>query len=234
MFNIELENKEYKLLCKNYSKNDGVKAIFLYLVIMLVLFLQGYLYKTNLSPTILNVLQGIFSTLILFIGLGFVLFSKEKLNTIGITRKNLKQSLFYGILGATILIIFIILFNKVIEGKKVVFLFPTITTAITFIVTAISEEVVFRGYIQTRLTGLIQNNIITSCINAFLFLSTHYPVRWAASVFSITILPEFYVVCLILLHFVCDLVYRKTNCIWGSYLLHVLYNVFTSILIFPI
>lgn len=234
MFNIEVENKEYKLLCKNYSKNDGIKAIFLYLITMLELFLQGYIYKTNLSSTILTMSQGILSILILFVGLGFVLFSKEKLNTIGITRKNLKQSFLYGILGFIILLTFIILSNTIIEGKKVVFQLPTIITVITFIVVAISEEVVFRGYIQTRLTGLIKNNVITSCINAFLFLSTHYPVRWAASGFSITILSGFYVVCLILLHFVCDLVYRKTNCIWGSYLLHILYNVFTSILVFPI
>ncbi len=234
MFNIEVENKEYKLLCKNYSKNDGIKAIFLYLITMLELFLQGYLYKTNLSSTILTMSQGILSILILFVGLGFVLLSKEKLNTIGITRKNLKQSFLYGILGFIILLTFIILSNTIIEGKKVVFQLPTIITVITFIVVAISEEVVFRGYIQTRLTGLIKNNVITSCINAFLFLSTHYPVRWAASGFSITILSGFYVVCLILLHFVCDLVYRKTNCIWGSYLLHILYNVFTAILVFPI
>lgn len=234
MFNIKVENKEYKLLCKNYSKNDGIKAIFLYLITMLELFLQGYLYKTNLSSTILTMSQGILSILILFVGLGFVLLSKEKLNTIGITRKNLKQSFLYGILGFIILLTFIILSNTIIEGKKVVFQLPTIITVITFIVVAISEEVVFRGYIQTRLTGLIKNNVITSCINAFLFLSTHYPVRWAASGFSITILSGFYVVCLILLHFVCDLVYRKTNCIWGSYLLHILYNVFTAILVFPI
>ncbi|MCC0684529.1 CPBP family intramembrane metalloprotease [Clostridioides sp. ZZV15-6383] len=234
MFNIEVENKEYKLLCKNYSKNDGIKAIFLYLITMLKLFLQGYIYKTNLSSTILTMSQGILSILMLFVGLGFVLFSKEKLNTIGITRKNLKQSFLYGILGFIILLTFIILSNTIIEGKKVVFQLPTIITVIIFIVAAISEEVVFRGYIQTRLTGLIKNNVITSFINAFLFLSVHYPVRWIIFGFSITILPGFYVVCLILLHFACDLVYRKTNCIWGSYLLHVLYNIFTAMLVFTI
>ncbi|HAT4783500.1 TPA: hypothetical protein I9590_003711 [Clostridioides difficile] len=85
MFKTVFEDKEYVLLCKNYPKSDGVKAIFIYLISMLLLFFQGYLYTTNLSSTILTNSQMILSILILLIGLGFVLLSKEKLNTIGIT-----------------------------------------------------------------------------------------------------------------------------------------------------
>ncbi|WP_227859165.1 MULTISPECIES: CPBP family intramembrane glutamic endopeptidase [unclassified Clostridioides] len=233
MFKTVFEDKEYALLCKNYSKNDGVKAIFIYLISMLLLFFQGYLYTTNLSSTILTNSQMILSILILLIGLGFVLLSKEKLNTIGITMRNLNKGLLYGVFGATVLVIFVILTDGIMQGKKVDFELPTVFIVVTFIVSAISEEIVFRGYIQTRLTGLIKNSVLSSCINSFLFVSTHYPVKWFLNGYlSFAILSGFYVICLILLHFSCDLVYRKTNCLWGSCLLHILYNIGTGMLIF--
>ncbi|HBG7287137.1 TPA: CPBP family intramembrane metalloprotease [Clostridioides difficile] len=139
----------------------------------------------------------------------------------------------YGVIGATVLVIFVILTAGIMQGKKVDFQLPTVFMIVTFIVSAISEEIVFRGYIQTRLTGLIKNSVLSSCINAFLFLSTHYPVKWISSGdFSFAILSGFYVICLISLNFSCDLVYRKTNCLWGAWLLHILYNIGTGVLIF--
>lgn len=233
MFKTVLEDEEYALLCKNYSKNDGVKAILIYLILMLLVFFQGYLYTTNLSSTILTNSQMILSILDLFIGLGFVLLSKEKLNTIGLTVRNLNKSLLYGVFGAAVLVIFVILAEGIMKGKKVDFQLPTVYMVATFIVSAIPEEIAFRGYIQTRLTGLIKNSVLLSCVNAFLFLSIHYPVKWIVNgYFSFSLLPGFYVICLILLHLLCDLVYRKTNCLWGSCLLHILYNIVTGVMIF--
>ena len=39
------------------------------------------------------------------------------------------------------------------------------------------------------------------------------------------------VISLVVLHFVCDFVYKKTNCLWGAIILHFLYNVGQSMLV---
>ena len=98
-----------------------------------------------------------------------------------------------------------------------------------FIIGAIQEEIIFRGYIQTRLSGALKNPILCSIFTALLFM--HYPVRWAVGGVSFDTLSAFYVICLLILHFLCDFVYKKTNCLWGAVVLHYLYNIGQAILV---
>lgn len=108
---------------------------------------------------------------------------------------------------------------------------PLMSMVLIFVLNGISEEIIFRGYIQSRLTGLIRNSLLCSLINGLLFLLIHYPVRWVVSGFSFTVLSGFYIITLMLLHFMCDFVYKKTDCLWGAILLHILFNL-KSVLIF--
>lgn len=213
--------------------SDGIKAIMLYVLDILLLFLQGYLYTTNIAYHILNCLQILLAFVSLFLGIIFVKTSKDRLNTIGITTSRLWQSVLLGILGAFLLIGLIVLYFIFVQDTQVGFQFPPFITIITFVFCAMSEEIVYRGYIQTRLTGIFHNNVICSCITAILFLFSHYPTKWMAiGEFSIDILSGFYIICLIVLHFTCDLVYRKTNCLWGAIILHIIYNIGTGMLVF--
>ena len=41
---------------------------------------------------------------------------------------------------------------------------------------------------------------------------------------SFDVLSAVYIVSLLALHFFCDAVYKKTNCLWGAILLHIIYN----------
>lgn len=223
--------KEYTANVKAMSKYDGIKALVLYCICIAILFLQGQVYRTNLSVNILNTLQLIFPLIPLALVLIFILLAKQKFASIGLTSKRVKQSLLLGLVLSILFVAGIISYISIVENTSVRLQFPSLTVFIIFIVGALQEEIFFRGYIQTRLAGLIKSSIVCSILTAFLFLLVHYPVRWVVAGFSLSALPPFYVACLLILHFLCACVYKKTNCLWGAVILHLLYNLGQSMLI---
>lgn len=157
--------------------------------------------------------------------IGYLTISKEKKDTIGISLNNIKQSIILGIIGGIVLLFLqTFLFCKM-NGSEIAILPPVLINWIVFIFAAFEEEIIFRGYIQTRLSGLIKKQWITGIINALFFMSIHYPVRWVVtgriSIFDLSVV---YVISLLALHYFCDGVYKKTNCIWGAVILHIIYN----------
>lgn len=209
----------------SYGKNDGIKAITAYVLIMMSAFFQGWLYTTDVSVAILNSTQILIPLILIVIFIGYLSISKEKKDTIGISLNNIKQSIILGIIGGIVLLFLQTFLLCKVNGSEISILLPVLNNWIVFIVAAFEEEIIFRGYIQTRLSGLIKKQWITGIINALFFLSIHYPVRWvAAGRVSIFDLSGVYIISLLALHYFCDGVYKKTNCIWGSVVLHIIYN----------
>lgn len=104
---------------------------------------------------------------------------------------------------------------------------------LTFAVGALEEELCFRGYISTRLTGFFHNALLASIVTSVLFLLSHYVIFWSVSgQISFDSISATRLVFILLLHFVCDAVYQRTNCIWGAVALHFLYNVTSGMLQF--
>lgn len=84
-------------------------------------------------------------------------------------------------------------------------------------------------------TGNAKGSIpwLASAVNALFFLSIHYPVRWIVSgTVSLGSLSGVYVVLLLILHGLCDGVYKRTNCLWGSIVLHIIYNAVGAMVVF--
>lgn len=210
---------------------DGVKAMVLYGICLLICFIQGWTYTTNLSAWILNNLQTVFPFVLLIIGIVFIVGSKEKICTVGLTRIKLVPSLLWGILLAVCFVTGMAIYFRVVEHVSVGIVYPGFSMLGIFVIGAIQEEIMFRGYIRTRLTGMIKQPVICSFCVALLFLAMHYPTHWVAAGFSLRILSLYYVVSLIILHFVCDFVYKRTNCLWGAITLHFLYNAGQSMLV---
>lgn len=226
------------LVSKDYNENlmkfhtiDGVKAIILYGIYILILFIQGLTYTTNLSVAILNKLQIVFPLVLLIIGIAFIVCSKERLCTVGLTKTKLIPSFLWGIILAVCLIVGMAAYFRGVENVSVLITYPVLSTFGIFGIGAIQEEIIFRGYIQTRLTGIIKYPIACSFCTALLFLVMHYPTHWAVGGFSLKVLDLYYVISLIILHFVCDFVYKRTNCLWGAIVLHFLYNIGQSMLV---
>lgn len=227
-------NVEYEDMLNKYTLKDGIKALVLFACTMVMITLVGLSDLTNLSAGILTGLQMLDSIVEVLICFIFIWQSKESLKTIGLTAKNIVKSLALGVIGAIILTLVIIVtgvlkgsihINNLMSG-------PSTIVVSTFVICAIGEEIIFRGYIQTRIVGIIKNRLSGIVVSSFLFLIIHYPVKWVVmGSISLTVIPLFYVICLLLLHYLCDFVYKKTNCLWGAIVLHFLYNIFQAMLV---
>ena len=217
-------NIQYKSNLRKYEKRDGLKALAVYCLIMCSAFFQGWLYTTNANVFVLNS-SHIWIPLILAAEFFcFFYCSRENISSIGINSDNIWNSIVLGFAGGFLLLaIQTALFMA--QGKSVSFTNPQLLNWVIFLFAAFEEEILFRGYIQTRLAGLINSQWIVGIINSVLFLSIHYPVKWVVSgAVSFDVLSAIYIVSLLALHFFCDAVYKRTNCLWGAVLLHIIYN----------
>lgn len=219
-------NIEYQHQLSKYQKEDGFKALVVYGLMMASAFFQGWLYTTNVPVLILDSSQ-IWIPVVM--SLVFFVYTKQNLRSVGIHADHLVSSLLLGLLGGFLLLSLQAFFL----GQRVYLVNPDWFNWLIFLLATFEEEVCFRAYIQTRLSGLIKSQWIVGLINSLLFLSIHYPVKWVLSgTLSFDALPMTYVLSLIALHYFCDVVYKKTNCLWGSIGLHLIYNAVRAMMLF--
>lgn len=157
-----------------------MKALAVYCIAMGSAFFQGWLYTTNVNVFVLNSLQ-----ILMPMGLAtgffcFFYYCKESIISIGINFSNIWNSIVLGFAGGFLLLAIQTILS-VAQGKSVSFASPQLLNWVIFLFAAFEEKVLFRGYIQTRLSGLINNQWIVGMINSVLFLSVHYPVKWGVS-----------------------------------------------------
>lgn len=217
-----------------YDWHDGAKACALYVFTMLALFVQGRLYLSSLSTGILASLNIVRPLVSLVATLAIVWISRERMASIGVTRRRFGESLALGLALGCLLSLALGVSERIATGLPFAgFGAASTLSLVTFAVGALEEELCFRGYISTRLTGFFHNALLASIVTSVLFLLSHYVIFWSVSgQISFDSISATRLVFILLLHFVCDAVYQRTNCIWGAVALHFLYNVISGMLQF--
>lgn len=149
-------------------------AVEILLTILYVLIVDNFIRK--LSELGILLLQSSFDFLLIAIVILAVLHEKENLQSIGITKLNLIKSCILGILLG--IIIFFIVNHSTLKTNQAINIM-TIASLISFIkyiFVGFAEEIVFRGYLQTRLIawqGTTKGYLITAIIFSF----WHLPVK---------------------------------------------------------
>ena len=214
-----------------YRPADGRKALLLYLLLMGLLLLQGYASTTQLSVSILESLQVLVPLAGLLLTLVWVKGSRQPLSSLGFVRAQLGRSLLLG-LGLALGLLAVLLGVLVWFQQKSVQMHweVSLPSLVLLFIGALEEEAVFRGYLGTRLSSLWKNPLLCSGVTGLLFLLIHYPVFWfPVGGITFSALDSVHVLMILLLHAVCDFVYRRTHCLWGSVALHFLYNLGSSL-----
>lgn len=122
---------------------------------------------------------------------------------------------------------------NIIEGRP---LAPPENIAINFVyyMVAISlvEEIIFRGYIQTRIYGLIKKPIFAIILGGIFFMLMHIPFQMGYAKMGLVAYVQLNWITLLftfIWHIILDFLYRKCNTIYVSTIFHGLGKLFIFI-----
>lgn len=219
MFNIVPDS--YKHVISKYSRLDAFFAFLLFILYTAALFCTGFIfnYVSKLQITFFGMfINLLFSGIVIL----FVLIRKQGLDTLGITKGNLKLSLLLGSILALILFFCNCLSNIIFEGQTFIAARSIILNIFYYFTVALCEEILFRGYIQTRLHGITHNICIDIFVSGLMFVFMHYPFRMIAYNLSfkdfVTNLP--FLLDLFITHLILSFIRIKSNNIYGSIIPH--------------
>jgi membrane protease YdiL (CAAX protease family) len=206
-------DSSYKEQIAHYDKIDGMLALALYAVLMVAYYFMGILFVQK------NLYLGVpINLLMIVLCIVLVLIRKERLNSIGVTAKNVGRALLIGMVFGILFSLAMNVIPSILTGGKVITLSAALYNIFYyFVVIALSEEIVFRGYIQTRIYGLIKHDILAIFITAFLFYAMHLPFQMVAYGMQINIVN---IITMIALHFVMNFLYRKYNSLAAPTIFH--------------
>lgn len=218
-FRIE---EEYRMETRHYTHRDGIYALVIYAIIMILYYVMGVIHATK------NIYLG--NQVNLFLALlcvGMTLIRKQPLKTIGISRKNLGKSFLLGFIPSVLLVTLVLIIGlssgeklaeaKVLFGNFMYFLF----------IIGLVEELLFRSYIQTRLYGFIRKPAFTILVTGCLFMLMHIPYKMGlAQMGFIEYISNNYITLLLtfLWHIVFRFLYAKYNSLLAPTLFHTFLN----------
>ncbi len=212
-------DSNYKQSTSEYTKTDGVIAVIYYFILMFSYYSMGKIYVEK------GMYLGIICNIVLVaICIGLVIVRRQKINSLGLSYKKLKQSLLLGL----VLGLCFILFNNIIPGIAGGYHFAQISKILYnifyyFVIIAFMEELTFRGYLQTRMYGLIKSDGLAIIVVAFMFSIMHIPFQMAVNNKNVLEFISGNITLLIftfIYHVVFNMIHRKYNNIAGNTLFH--------------
>jgi membrane protease YdiL (CAAX protease family) len=174
---------------KTIDKKDGLYslAFFVYYMVMIFLFgmllfktdiyknLSGYFSDKHFFRFLFYIPDAIINILPVFI---ILLLRKQSISTIGIKKKDIGKSILIGMIGSIPFSLMNVI-GPISNGKTLnpnpmdwVWNFLYFLICIAFV-----EEVAFRGFLQTRLFGLIKNKWVSIIVVGVMFALMHVPFQ---------------------------------------------------------
>lgn len=154
-------------------------GIFVFYAVYLYLFGVCYarfpsieLYGYSFKPT---------SWLVWLLLVGLLILRRQKPRSVGITRINLGKSSFWGFLIGLVFLIVVSSISIMNDGRFVGSGFLLFGFIYYFFEIGLTEELLFRGFIQTRLVGFYRHKVVGIVITGVLFSLIHVPFQMSVS-----------------------------------------------------
>jgi membrane protease YdiL (CAAX protease family) len=206
-----------------YDKTDAFLAVGFYFLVMLLYVCAGIVQVT--WGVFLNVYVNLLSIVIC---IAIALLRKQKLKTVGFTLNSFSRALVVGILwGVAVSMVNII--PAIVSGGKWVGLNRLLWNIFFYlIVIGLQEELIFRGFILTRLHGAIKSEAIVATVSGLMFALMHVPyqlfIRTGGNVAAFFLDNSFWLLTTFAWHFLFYFLYRKYNSLTAPTLCHFLMN----------
>lgn len=212
-------------MAQAYDKKDALLAAGVYLCVILSYLVAGYLLMTTGS-----ILPAILANIILVVVVLIIVYMrKQKLNTVGLSLHNFKRSL---IVGTVIGLIFSVCGNiipTILSGGQwsgfgsMLWNFFYMLVIISFV-----EEFVFRGFIQTRLYGVIKSDKLSTIVGGVLFMGSHIPFqifnRSSGDIIESFAANSLWLFSTFIIHLLFSFLYQKYNSLTAPIVSHFLMN----------
>lgn len=171
--------KSYIQSVKHYSINDTMMALGLFVLYCGEMAVSGLVnkYLSTLERTVSGI---IINSCFVGVVLLFLVVKKQGIKTVGLKKGNIKLSLIMGLVLAAILFFCNCLSNIIFEDQAFVPFNTILIYIIYFFTVGLCEEVIFRGYILTRLYGIVRNVYVNILLSGVLFVLMHFPFRMIA------------------------------------------------------
>lgn len=232
MKNFFRNDKAYADNLNQYTTKDGLLALCLFGIFILMYSMLAILeIKVERIKDNIIIIGCIFNCLLVLITMLFIKLRKQSLDTIGLYNGNWKKSVCIGTILAGILF-----FNNcgshLLHGKELIDIRSVFAYVIYFFCVSLCEEVAFRGYVSTRIHGIIKTQWIAVMVTGLLFAIMHFPYRMIAygmSLKDLTMNNMFWLIDLFVTHVVLNFIYAKTNSLYGAIIPHWISNLASNI-----
>lgn len=233
MNSIFQNDKSYSSNLKLYTTKDGLLSLILFGIFILIYSIVAILdIKVEFIKNNILIIGCMFNVLLILITILFVKLRRQSLDTIGIYKGKWKKSCCIGMILACILF-----FNNcgsyLLQGNKLIAIHNIFTYVIYYFFVSLCEEIVFRGYISTRICGIIKRQWFAIIAAGFLFIIMHFPYRMIAygiSLKELTINNLFWLIDLFVTHIILNYIYMKTNSLYGAIIPHWVSNLASRII----
>lgn len=220
-------NQEYKEEVVKYKPTDGFLAFVLFFIICLLYAFTALLENRYSIIKEHARLAGLgINLLMILITIFLCNIRRQGMETLGLLRGHWEKSLMIGGVLAAILF-FNNCLSHIINGGKFINFTDILLYGVYYLSVAVCEEIVFRGYIGTRLYGLVKNKYFAVIMAGILFIIMHFPYRMTAyglTISDLTVHNTGWLIDLFVTHVILSFIYMKTNSLHGSILTHWMSN----------
>ena len=213
----------YKKMNEAYIKKDAIIAIGFYFLVMFLYICAGFVQIA--WGVFLNVYVNLFTIVACA---AIVLLRRQKLESVGLTLNRLVRSLVVGIIWGVIVSMVNIIPAITSGGKWMGFNSFLWNVFFYLIVIGLQEELVFRGYILTRLHGVIKSEAIIAIVSGLMFALMHVPyqlfIRSGGNVVGFFLDNSIWLSMTFGWHFLFYILYRKYNSLTAPTICHFIMN----------
>lgn len=213
---------QYNHEIKKYGRKDAIIALCLCAYYFGILFLQGLLIRLG-SP-----LPGLLLDFIVFILVLLPFFAillwKDDLASIGLHREKLGVALRLGLVISLLAFIVTVL-PRAVGGWELASFNTVLSMFFLAVIVAFLEDTFFSGYLQTRIYGLIKNDVAAVLMVAFLFALSHVPVHVGLfGVSALSVMLSGQMLFWMIFHILYNQIYRRYFSLYPVLMMHFSWN----------
>lgn len=219
--NIFAVPDSYCNLVNRFGKVDAFIAMVLFILYCVAMAFLGIVVN-YVSANQITYIGGV--TNLVFVGIVLLTLKirKQGIETIGLRKGNIKLSVIMGITLSAILFFCNCLSNILLEKQSFIPIKDIVVYVLYFFTVGLVEEVMFRGFIETRLHGYTKRIYLDVFLTGILFMLMHYPFRMVAYHMSFwdLITNVQYMLDLFITHLILSFIRIKSDSLYGAIIPH--------------